>query len=795
MDRGRLPDSSGAVPGCRCWSRRDRPEEQDLEGRNKVVRVGGSITKHETLRANLVAGCLLALAAIAGTLVGASDAVAWSTGHRPAPRDLTYLGSTPVRSRTLALQAYPASYDLRSVGRVSSVKDQNPYGTCWAFAALGSLESGLLRSDPTPWDLSEDNLVWFSGFSLPDAYESGGNSFMALAYLARWGGPVTEADDAYADGLHPLGRTPQLHLREAVFVPPRSSSADNEQIKAAVMQYGGVDVDMWWPEVDASSYWNEPTSSLYTYGTHSTNHDVLIVGWDDAFPAESFASQPPGPGAFIVKNSWGAAWGDGGFFYVSYYDDSLARGGYNMAFTTAGVPDDYSRVYQYDPLGYWPGDGPAAKSATGWFANSFTAAAAGELAAVGFYTPLPGCSYEISTSDAAGLPTFSSLQVKGSGTLATAGYHVVPLSSAVPLTLGRPFTVAVKLTAPDPSFHDLIPAELPYAGYSDASSNPGESFVSTDEATWRDLTSIPGYGEANVCLKAFAVEDGKRGPVVLTPDGGEDWPIGTQRTITWSGAGPGTTSIKLSRDGGATFSETIAGDTANDGTYSWTVTGPESRDAKVRVATVEGEDVSDLTFTISAPAAGDTEPPVTTSSGALEGRWYKDEVVISLTATDGSDGSGIDYTEYSLDGGGWMRGSSVRVNGDGRHALLYRSGDRAGNVEVSRSLGFAIDTARPRTLAPDSARARRGRSVSLKFRVLDPLPNGGTATVLIKVKTRTGKLVKTLRPGVKPVNSALALRFTVPRTWRARTYRFFVYATDKAGNRQAAVASNRLIVR
>ena len=60
------------------------------------------------------------------------------------------------------------------------------YGTCWAFAALDSLESALLPADPQ--DFSEDNLVLASGFD-GDPYQTGGNALEAVAYLARWGGP------------------------------------------------------------------------------------------------------------------------------------------------------------------------------------------------------------------------------------------------------------------------------------------------------------------------------------------------------------------------------------------------------------------------------------------------------------------------------------------------------------------------------------------------------------------------------------------------------------------------------
>ncbi len=88
------------------------------------------------------------------------------------------------------------------------------------------------------------------------------------------------------------------------------------------------------------------------------------------------------------------------------------------------------------------------------------------------------------------------------------------------------------------------------------------------------------------------------------------------------------------------------------------------------------------------PAVGtpdDVTPPVTSAVG-LDGRWHRAPVTVTLTAADpGEGGSGVEYTEYSLDGGPWTRGESVTVDVEGTHSLSYRSVDFAGNVEEAQT--------------------------------------------------------------------------------------------------------------
>jgi len=88
---------------------------------------------------------------------------------------------------------------------------------------------------------------------------------------------------------------------------------------------------------------------------------------------------------------------------------------------------------------------------------------------------------------------------------------------------------------------------------------------------------------------------------VISPNGGEEWAVGSSKTITWSSVGvTGFVKIQLSRDGGATWKTIIYG-TPNDGSQAWTVTGPASTQARIKVLSILTPtvfDISDENFTI-----------------------------------------------------------------------------------------------------------------------------------------------------------------------------------------------------
>ncbi|WP_405141246.1 ThuA domain-containing protein [Sphaerisporangium sp. NBC_01403] len=101
--------------------------------------------------------------------------------------------------------------------------------------------------------------------------------------------------------------------------------------------------------------------------------------------------------------------------------------------------------------------------------------------------------------------------------------------------------------------------------------------------------------------------------------------------------------------------------------------------------------------------AEDKTAPVTTAATAPAqpaGGWFAGPVVVTLTAADEANGSGVDRSEYKLDSGDWTRyAGPVTVSGDGSHALAYRSVDKAGNVEDAKTLTVKVDATAPVTTA------------------------------------------------------------------------------------------------
>ena len=383
----------------------------------------------------------------------------------------------------------PARYDMREKGRVTAVRDQGRYGTCWAFASLGALETTLMPAEENVY--SVDHMALNNSYKL--ALSAGGGHTMSIAYLAAWQGPVYEEDDPY-DGETVDGIPAVKHLEEAIVINER----DDEILKSAIYRYGGIETSLYL-EMEyigfSSDYYNPQTAAYYYSGDKPSNHDIVVVGWDDNYSKDNFAIKPEKDGAFICKNSWGEEFGEKGYFYVSYEDTNLCS--QSIVYTRLEDAHNFQYIYQSDLLG-WVGEMGFGKEEA-FFANCYVPERDEELAGVSFYATGPSTKFSVyyvpEVKDTSDLGKRTLLV---SGETRYAGYYTVKIADPPPLKKGQKYAVEVQISTPGAK----RPIAVEYAAderSAEADLSDGEGYISLYGEVWNSAEE----SSCNICLKAF----------------------------------------------------------------------------------------------------------------------------------------------------------------------------------------------------------------------------------------------------------------------------------------------------
>ena len=398
------------------------------------------------------------------------------------------------------IDSLPSYYSLVENGYVTAVKDQQSSGNCWAFTALAVLESCIKKATGIELDLSEENMknviALFSDYGWKIETNNGGYDYMPWGYLASWLGPVFETDDYFDDKsvLSPLIDS-VLHVQNILFLK-RDNFTANDEIKNAIMKYGAVGTSMFF-----DNYYLNNKVNYYCWNSYSSNHAVTIVGWDDNYSLSNFkfGTYAGGDGAWIVKNSWGPNWGNNGYFYVSYYDESFAKTGIEACAYTIILNDTvrFDKNYQYDIAGMT--DYLYSSSPKVWYKNKFTATNNEVLRGVStYFGKLTDWTFSIYVNNV--------LKTTRSGTSST-GYYTFNLDEGILLSIGDTFEVVFNTTCEDLS---MVPISE-YISLNKLIYSENVSFISFDGETWSDLYklsmsySLHSYRSQVACIKAFTV--------------------------------------------------------------------------------------------------------------------------------------------------------------------------------------------------------------------------------------------------------------------------------------------------
>lgn len=378
---------------------------------------------------------------------------------------LSWIGAT-------ATPAYadeqPAAFDPRPLGLVSDARDQAPWGMCWDFAGIATLESSLIAHGlaDASIDLSEEAVVWSlmtnclnaDGTERPWGWaqatrNDSGYSAMMTGYFAAWLGPKLEADVPYYRGEDDPRGAYYLESRpngvDAAPIPYQVTDivyldgASEDELKAAIRAYGAVATGC---NLSYDAY-NVQTQALWYRTTDPEpyiNHAVTVVGWDDDYPRSNFTpaadgTLPSRDGAWLVKNSELAGGDLAPFIWVSYDDDALfAPAEHQPTYAIAGVRAAQERIaHGWDEAG---ATDTASFDTSVTCANVFEFGEGEEIREIMLMSTAAGARYRVTWApvDEQGAPLISSPSriELAQGTVGHAGYSAIELNQPVSVPAG-----------------------------------------------------------------------------------------------------------------------------------------------------------------------------------------------------------------------------------------------------------------------------------------------------------------------------------------------------------------------
>eukprot|EP00727_Mastigamoeba_balamuthi_P011313 m51a1_g6804 putative pleckstrin domain-containing protein (993) ;mRNA; r:243990-249659 len=200
------------------------------------------------------------------------------------------------RPRTDIPESYESPY-------TTPVQNQGDCGSCWAFSALGVVEAAWKKATGTTEHFAPQMLVDCNLGGTCD----GGWPNTALDYLVKYtkqgGGAMRESDYAYTgvDGTCKYKASKGVGKIESYFSVTFNEATGG--IDASLMKYGPLSICLGANSLDSYQSGILADSSLCR---QEVNHAVLLTGWGVL----------SGQKYWIVKNSWGASWGESGYFRI-----------------------------------------------------------------------------------------------------------------------------------------------------------------------------------------------------------------------------------------------------------------------------------------------------------------------------------------------------------------------------------------------------------------------------------------------------------------------------------------------
>lgn len=219
-----------------------------------------------------------------------------------------------IKIRLAGCVASYKKYDARTQGYVTPVRDQQ-CGNCWAYSAVGAYEGSYKKVNGALINASEQHAE-----NCVDGDCSGGLAYKIMEWMVDQNKNLATEEAIPDAGVNQAcgGGAPSTtyYATDWGVVDPSgdiSKIASVAAIKDAVCKYGPIAVS-----VQVTPLFQNYTNGVFyefnsNYGSPSSNHAVVLVGWDDD------------KGAWLIKNSWGTDWGEDGYMWIKYNSNNIGR--------------------------------------------------------------------------------------------------------------------------------------------------------------------------------------------------------------------------------------------------------------------------------------------------------------------------------------------------------------------------------------------------------------------------------------------------------------------------------------
>ncbi|XP_062136111.1 procathepsin L-like [Drosophila sulfurigaster albostrigata] len=205
---------------------------------------------------------------------------------------------------TSAIASLPSSVDWRLSGAVNPVKNQGTCAACWAFSAVGSLESHHFINSNQRVSLSEQNLVDCTrGYPYNNRGCTGGWPIKALNYVRDNGGINTASSYPY-EGRDNTCRYNKNNIGSKISAVIQIARGNEAALASAVANKGPISVCLNAAlfQYYKSGVLNNPSCS------HSVDHSLVVIG---------YGTDSVGGDYWLVRNSWGENWGENGYIRMA----------------------------------------------------------------------------------------------------------------------------------------------------------------------------------------------------------------------------------------------------------------------------------------------------------------------------------------------------------------------------------------------------------------------------------------------------------------------------------------------